>query len=200
MMFSVEVQLIYNVVLVSGVQQSDQVSYIYICILFQIFAIVGCYKILNMVPCAIDPCHLSILYIQQYTSVYLKLLVYSSPLLASFCKGPDSKQFMLCKLPRLHRSYSSLLSYQERIHRQWQWVECVPIKVYFYLWLSFASLLVTQTVKNPPAMQETWYRSLGWEDPLEEGMVTYSSIPAWRITVDRGAWQATVHGVAKNQT
>ena len=41
--------------------------------------------------------------------------------------------------------------------------------------------LVAQTVKNQPAMQETWVRSLGWEDPLEEGMATLSSIPAWRI-------------------
>ena len=36
-------------------------------------------------------------------------------------------------------------------------------------------------IKNPPAMRETWVRSLGWEDPLEEGMATYSSILAWRI-------------------
>ena len=41
--------------------------------------------------------------------------------------------------------------------------------------------LVTQTVKNLPAMRETWVQSLGWEDPLEEGMATYSSILAWRI-------------------
>ena len=41
--------------------------------------------------------------------------------------------------------------------------------------------LVAQTVKNLPAMQETWVRSLGWEDPLEEGMATHSSILAWRI-------------------
>ena len=41
--------------------------------------------------------------------------------------------------------------------------------------------LVAQTVKNPPAMRETWVRSLGWEDPLEEGMETHSSILAWRI-------------------
>ena len=41
--------------------------------------------------------------------------------------------------------------------------------------------LVTQTVKNPPAMQEMWFRSLGWEDPLEKGMATHSSILAWRI-------------------
>ena len=41
--------------------------------------------------------------------------------------------------------------------------------------------LVAQTVKNPHAMQETWVRSLSWEDPLEEGMATHSSILAWRI-------------------
>ena len=41
--------------------------------------------------------------------------------------------------------------------------------------------LVAQTVKNPPAMQETWVRSLGEEDPLEKGMDTHSSILAWRI-------------------
>ena len=42
--------------------------------------------------------------------------------------------------------------------------------------------MVTQLVKNQPAMQETWVRSLGWEDPLEEGMAaTCSSILAWRI-------------------
>jgi len=53
-------------------------------------------------------------------------------------------------------------------------------------------------VNNPPAMQETWVQSLGWEDPLEEGMPTHSSILAWRIPRDRGAWQATVHGVAES--
>ena len=42
-------------------------------------------------------------------------------------------------------------------------------------------------VKNLPAMQETWVRSLGWEDPLEEGMATHSSILAWRIPMDKGA-------------
>ena len=47
-------------------------------------------------------------------------------------------------------------------------------------------------------MRETWVRSLRWEDPLEEGMVTHSSILAWRIPMDRGAWQATVHGVVKS--
>jgi len=55
-------------------------------------------------------------------------------------------------------------------------------------------------VKNPPAMWETWVRSLSWEDPLEEGMATRFSILAWRIPMDRGAWWATVCGVAKSQT
>jgi len=40
---------------------------------------------------------------------------------------------------------------------------------------------VAQLVKNPPAVQETWVRSLGWEDPLEKGMATNSSILAWKI-------------------
>ena len=55
-------------------------------------------------------------------------------------------------------------------------------------------------VKNLPALRETWVPSLGSEDPLEEGMATHSSILAWRIPMDRGAWWATVCGVAKSQT
>ena len=60
--------------------------------------------------------------------------------------------------------------------------------------------LVAQLVKNLPAMQEIWVHSLGWEDPLEEGMATHSSILAWRIPMDRGAWRATVLGVAESDT
>ena len=63
---------------------------------------------------------------------------------------------------------------------------------------SWRAFLVAQTVKNPPAVWETWVQSL--EDPLEEGTETHSSILAWRIPMARGAWQATVHGVAKSQT
>ena len=59
---------------------------------------------------------------------------------------------------------------------------------------------MAQLVKNLPAMQETWVPSLGWEDRLEEGMATHSSILAWRIPMDREAWWATVHGVAKSWT
>ena len=60
--------------------------------------------------------------------------------------------------------------------------------------------LVAQMVNNLPAMRETWVRSLGWEDLLEKGMATHSSILGWRIPMDRGAWQTTVHGVAKSRT
>jgi len=52
------------------------------------------------------------------------------------------------------------------------------------LWAS----LVAQMVRNLPAMWETWVLSLGWEDLLEEGMTTHSSILAWKIPVDRRVW------------
>ena len=56
-----------------------------------------------------------------------------------------------------------------------------------YSWAS----LVAQLVKNLPAVRETWVRSLGWEDPLEKGKATHSSILAWKIPV---------HGVTKSRT
>ena len=66
-----------------------------------------------------------------------------------------------------------------------------------YSWAS----LEAQTIKNLPAMQETWVWSLGWEDSLAEGLATtHSSILAWRIPVDRGAWRAMVHGITKSWT
>ena len=60
--------------------------------------------------------------------------------------------------------------------------------------------LIAQLVKNPPSIWETWVRSLGWEDPLEKGKATHSSILAWRISMDRGAWRSTVHRGTKSQT
>jgi len=62
------------------------------------------------------------------------------------------------------------------------------------------AFLVTQMVKNLPAVQETWVQSLGWDDPLEKGMATHSSILAWRIpwTEEPGGLQST--GVTKSQT
>ena len=61
-------------------------------------------------------------------------------------------------------------------------------------------LPLLEGVKNLQAMWETWVQSLGWEDPLEEGMATHSSMLAWRIPMDRGAWWATVHGVTEWDT
>ena len=55
-------------------------------------------------------------------------------------------------------------------------------------------------VKNQPAMWETWARSLGWEDPLEEGMATHSGILAWKIPMNKGAWWAAVHGCKESDT
>ena len=66
--------------------------------------------------------------------------------------------------------------------------EWIPVPIFLGL------LCVTQLIKNPPAMQETWVQSLGWEDPLEKGKATHSSVLAWRIP-----W-FTVNGIAKSQT
>ena len=62
------------------------------------------------------------------------------------------------------------------------------------------AFLVTQIVKNLPGMRETWIQYQGWEDPLEEGMAAHSKNLAWRIPMDRGAWQAAVHRVTKSRT
>ena len=64
----------------------------------------------------------------------------------------------------------------------------------------YTASLVAQVVKNLPAVRETWVQSLGSEDPLDEGMATHSGILAWRIPMDRGAWQAAVSWVAKSWT
>ena len=48
--------------------------------------------------------------------------------------------------------------------------------------------------------QEAWVQSLSWKDSLEEGTATHSSIPAWRIPMDREAWWATVHEITKSWT
>ena len=62
------------------------------------------------------------------------------------------------------------------------------------------SFLVAQTVKSLPAMQETWVRFLNQKDPMKKEIATHSSTLTWRIPMDGGAWQATVHGVAKIRT
>ena len=60
--------------------------------------------------------------------------------------------------------------------------------------------LVVQTVKNLPAMQETWVQSLSWEDPLEKETSYPLQHSCLENSMDRGSWWATVHGVTKSQT
>ena len=74
------------------------------------------------------------------------------------------------------------------------------ISTYILDWYYILASLVAQLLKNLSATWETWVLFLGWEDPMEEGMATHSSILAWRIPMDRGYCQAAVHGVTKNQT
>ena len=78
--------------------------------------------------------------------------------------------------------------------------ECVCVYTHTRASLVAQMVKMAQMLKNPPAMQETWVWSLDWEDPLEEGMATHSSIHPWRIPMDRGAWKPTVHSVTKSQT
>jgi hypothetical protein len=65
---------------------------------------------------------------------------------------------------------------------------------------SWEVFLVARMVQNPPAMGETRVPSLGWEDLLEEGMATRSSILFWRIPrTEKPGWWATVHRITKSQ-
>ena len=74
-----------------------------------------------------------------------------------------------------------------------------PPTIHLKYKITLASL-VAQMVKHLPAVQETRVQSLVWEDHLEHGMATHSSIFAWRIPIDRRPQQATVHAVTKSQT
>ena len=65
-----------------------------------------------------------------------------------------------------------------------------------YFWAS----LVAESVNNQPKVQETWVQSLGWEGPLEEKMVTYSSILAWRIPWTEEPGRLQFIGLQKSQT
>ena len=68
---------------------------------------------------------------------------------------------------------------------------------HYYLHLGFPC---SSDGKESTCNMDTWVWSLGWEDPLEEGMATHSSILAWRTPKDRGAWWAIINGVVKRQT
>ena len=68
---------------------------------------------------------------------------------------------------------SAWLTAQAALHLAAQRLDCAR----YHFWAPLGA----QLVKNPPAMRETWVRSLGWEDPLEKGTATHSNILAWRI-------------------
>ena len=68
------------------------------------------------------------------------------------------------------------------------------------LFTSFPKFCFDYSTKYFRLPWEAWVRYLGWEDPLEEDMATHSSILAWRIPMDKEAWQAMVRGVSKSQT
>ena len=79
----------------------------------------------------------------------------------------------------------------------------MSVQIFGPVYKFFQASLVTQMVKNPPAMWKNWVRSLGWEDPLEESMVNHSSILAWKIpwTEDPGRLQSMgLQGVRHNRT
>ena len=99
-------------------------------------------------------------------------------------------------LPGKFHGWRSLVGYSPWGHKESDTTE----RLHFTFCVLRCLSLVSQMVKNLPAMQETWVQSLGREDPLEKEMATHSSILAWRIPMDGGAWWATVHGVAKSQT
>ena len=80
------------------------------------------------------------------------------------------------------------------------WCVCLPCCVMNSIRREYRASLVAQSEKKPPVMWETCVQSLGWEDPLEEGMATHSSILAWGIPMDRGEGLVAVHGVTKSQT
>ena len=72
--------------------------------------------------------------------------------------------------------------------------------IVYSLQYSWASLMA-QTVKNTPALQETWVPSLGWEDPLEQGKATHSSVLTWKIPwTEEPARLHTIHGIAEGGT
>jgi len=70
-------------------------------------------------------------------------------------------------------------------------IQHLPSHPFLSVWFSVVrTSLVAQLVKNPPAMQGTWIRSLGWEDPPEKGKATHASILAWRIPWTDSPWVA----------
>ena len=127
------------------------------------------------------------------TWMFLSLIIYPS----CFPGDSDRRVCLQCVRPRFD-------PYVRKIfwRRKWLCLEnpgCEESDSTEWLHFHFGLTWVAQRVKSLPVIQETRVRSLGLEDPLEEGMATLSSILAWRIPIDSGTWLATIHGVAQSQ-
>ena len=70
--------------------------------------------------------------------------------------------------------------------------------MFTYIYVCLHIFMVAQLVKNPPIIQETRFHLWVGKIPLQKDTATHSSILAWRIAMDRGAWWATVHGVKES--
>ena len=120
-------------------------------------------------------------YFQEQTKDSVRQIIFSSLFSPQGNKADDSRMSLLgklvsmavavCRIPVLECAASWLQVLLLQVS------EDVSDRILNLVWAS----LITQLVKNPPAMQETRVRSLGWEDPLEKGKTTHSSILAWRI-------------------
>ena len=78
----------------------------------------------------------------------------------------------------LQKDLTPKVSHKYQFHRKFQMQFYTQLKIPL---MHIRASVVSQLVKNLPVMQETWVQSLGWEDPLEKGKATHSSILAWRI-------------------
>ena len=94
------------------------------------------------------------------------------------CTGEGNGNPLLCSCLENPRDGGAWWAAVYGVAQSWTWLKWLSSSSSKHLWGAF---LVAQMVKNLPAVQETQVRSLGWEDPLEKGMATYSSILAWRI-------------------
>ena len=103
---------------------------------------------------------------------------------------PEQVKHWLCVTFMTH--YFIVKTFRLGALEMWRFPDASDLTLILFIFL------VAQMVKT--VMQETWVQSLGWEDPLEEGMATYFIILAWRIRMDRGTWWVTVHGVTKSWT
>ena len=106
---------------------------------------------------------------------FLKVSTFSFVLSCIYQHDTFHNRCIVSQVYTLKNYGPALLSSPEQCHFTLLVINCI------YTLIRASLSLVVQTVKNMPAMGETWVRSLGWEDPLEEGMATHCSILSWRI-------------------